>query len=619
MRLLHDNKIDAATLTPSSENAIHPASNLKDTRLSRKWRTTGDEDESLLIYGGGLAEPIFQATINLITDPEDLTTANWTEINCTAVLSDEYYDGKRFTKITNVGANAGYVRQDFTDTWTTETPSFSVTVKKGNSVGNTAKIYGYDIDRPGVSFDLTIDWDNYPNAPSTPVVGILRGYDWIDSETITVRITINSLGGFTNDIYIALFGSPNATADEYTYFTAVQLEDLPYPTPYVNGSRAAAHPDETFQMPNKYTIDMVVRLWFIYNTEVYHRFLNWYVGAAYYFRVFYDIAIDALSVSWKDGDTTSSLLSQVFKDGSGAEPDINQRIRIIASIDLTTGDTTGSRFIVEPLESGALAEDTVWSENIDALSSTFSTLSIGHENDLSQVDSQFEYIRIYAGTLVGTVADSDDADALLAEKELILDKTYLEKITASYALIAGHNLSAGASIKLQGNDYNSWNGPPLEEDMTWDSETIVHALTEVSYPYWRLLIDDPNNADGIIKMGRPYLGTYYQVEKTFNKDFTEEPFNTDVNIYSKSGQMYSRREYDGKKYNLMFPYWEDSVKQAIEAIVATVGKRSPFFLMLDEDNLDKLPILYCHIPKDVTYNHLIDYKWTGSLSFREVK
>lgn len=620
MRLLHDNKIDIATLTPSSENANYPAANLKDTRLSRKWRTTGDEDESLLIDAGGEKLDVFQATDNLAQDPEDLRAAgaNWAASNTTDELSDFYYDGKRFTKIINSGANAGYNQQDFTAIWTTLTPSFSVIIKKGSSAGNTTRFVIYDSTDPATVFSLVIDWDNYPNAPGTPTEGTLHDYEWKDSETLEIRIICATLDALGDDLQIRCFGSNNATDAEYTYWTAVQAEDLPYSTPYVNGSRAVVHPDETFEMPSQFTIDMIVRPWFAYNTATGHRWLGWYIDANHVFRIYYEPGSDNLSIEWKDGGTARYLASQQFDDGT-AEVNINQRIRIIVSIDLTTGDTTGSRFIVEPLESGAIAEDTIWGGNIDDHSSTFSTLSIGHISDTNQIDGQFEYIRIYAGTLVGTVGDSDDADALLATKELILDKTYLEKIIASYALIAGHNLSAGASIKLQGNDYNSWNGPLLEEDMTWDSETIVHALTEVSYPFWRLLIDDPNNSDGVLKIGRPYLGTFYQVLQTFNKDFIEEPFNTDIITYSPSGQMYSRRGYDGKQYNLMFPYWLNSVKQAVEAIVETVGKRTPFFLILDEDNIDVLPVLYCHIPNDPQYPHIVGYQWKASLSFREVK
>ncbi len=607
MRLLHDNKIDGATLTPSSENANYLAANLKDTRLSRKWRATGDEDESLLIAGSSLALEVFRATTNLVSDPEDLTTGNWTEVDVTASLSDEYYDGKRFSKIL-LSANLGRIEQPITFTGNA-VKSTSVIIKNGNDANVSILIRDHD-DGLAVKLNITINWATKTITESTGTAHIVS---WLDDNTVEIGLISESVTA-ANDNRI-WYRAP--LDEDYFYVTAAQAEDLPYPTPYVNGSRAVTHPDETFEMPSRFTLDMIFKPWFTYDVASSLRFLSWYIDATHLMRINYDQGSDLMRLDWKDGGTIRLLVSAAFDDGTTKT--VNQRIRITASIDLTTGTNAGSRFIVIPLEQGAISEDILWSGAIDPHESTFPTLSRGHENDLLQADSQFEYQRIYAGTLVGTVADSDDADALLAEKELILDLTDLKKITASYALIAGHNLSAGARIKLQGNNFNSWNGPPLEEDMTWDSKTIIHSITEVSYPFWRLLIDDPNNADGIIKIGRPYLGTYYQVEKTFNKDFTEEPFNTDVNVYSKSGQLYSRRGYDGKQYNLMFPYWENSVKQAIEKIMATVGKRNPLFLILDEDNIDKLPVLYCHIPDDPSYPHIVNYQWKASLSFREVK
>lgn len=367
-----------------------------------------------------LGDGIFQATTNLVTDPEDLTTGNWTEVNAVAALSAFYYDGKRFTKVTNSGANSGYVYQDITGLWTTLTPSFLVILRKGNSAGNTTRFEIYDSTDAAAVFSLVTDWDNYPNAPGTPTEGTLHDYEWKDSETLEIRIICATLDALADDLQIRCYGSNNATDAEYTYWTAVQAEDLPYPTPYVNGSRVAVHPDETFEMPSQFTIDMIVRPWFAYNTSIDHRLAEFYIDSTHRFTIRYVASVDLFYCTWQDGGSSRYLNSQKFDDGTSFVL-LNQRIRIIVSIDLTTGSTAGSRFIIIPLESGAKFEDIAWTGNIDALASTFSTLSIGHENDLLQADSQFEYIRIYAGTLVGTVADSDDADALLAEKTLLLD------------------------------------------------------------------------------------------------------------------------------------------------------------------------------------------------------
>ncbi len=163
---------------------------------------------------------------NPVLDPEDLTTANWTEVLATAALSDLYYDGKRFTKVSNDGAVTGTVFQLITDLWATLTPSFSIIIRKGNSAGNTTEFKIVDNTAVNTMFYMEIDWDNYPNAPGTPTAGILFDYDWKDSETVELRCIGEALGALGNDVTILCAGSNNATANEYTYWTAVQAHDI---------------------------------------------------------------------------------------------------------------------------------------------------------------------------------------------------------------------------------------------------------------------------------------------------------------------------------------------------------------------------------------------------------
>ena len=115
-----------------------------------------------------------------------------------------------------------------------------------------------------------------------------------------------------------------------------------------------------------------------------------------------------------------------------------------------------------------------------------------------------------------------------------------------------------------------------------------------------------------------YLGTYYQVDKSFQKDFTEEKQNTDRVSFSRSGQAYGGKGIIRRRYALNFPYWNNTAKKAVEAIVDTIGKRNPHFMIGDEDNPDKLPPLYCIIEGDVAYTHIHNYIYKGSITFLEV-
>ena len=362
----------------------------------------------------GDPEFVFRGTENLAKDPEDLrkTGPNWTGVNVDTELSDEYYDGKRFTKVTNVGDNEGRVYQDLGDTWTTLTPSFSVLVKKGVSVDDRTIFYIYNTTVPRNAFYMIIDFNNYPNAPGTPIQGTLHGYDWKDSETLEVRIITLAMDALTDDLQLRCYASFFPANNHYTYWTAVQAEDLLYPTPYVNGSRAAAHPDEAFIIPSQFVINMIVEPWFTFDAPAVVIMYSWYIDATHKLDLIYDVTADLYFLRWQDGGTLRVLQSQVFDDGTSFT-DINQLLRIIAIIDLTTGTNLGSRFIVIPLESGAIFEDTIWSGVIDPHGSAFPTLSIGHENSLLQADSQIKYVNIYKGTYDEPINNNADADKMV--------------------------------------------------------------------------------------------------------------------------------------------------------------------------------------------------------------
>jgi len=558
------------------------------------------------LYKNLRGDGVFQATTNLITDPEDLTTGNWTETDCTATLSDFYYDGKRFTKLTNSGAAAGHVYQALEDAWATLTPSFSVIVKKGSSSGNTTQfIIRNDTEAVDV-LNLVIDWDNYPNAPGTPALGTLHNYDWKDSETLEIRIICATLANLNDNLHVRCRGSNNNTANEYTYWTAVQAEDLPYSTPYVNGSRAVVHPDETFEMPSQFTIDMIIDLWHTFDDDVAHRYISWYNDATHFFHIYYtgDPA-HIINLFWKDGTDLRWLSSAEFDDGS-SHIDINQRIRIIASIDLTTGTKYGSRFIVIPLDSGAKAEDIEWSDAIDVHSSTFSTLSIGHEDDSLQADSQFEYIRIYAGTLVGTVADSDDADALLADMTLSLDLSYrnTEYMRSCETSTVSNFYTQDITI---GND----------REATLLTSTQMTKAVQLSWF---------DRGTAYTEIGKIWLGEgftpTYQATNTISFNSKKLDHRSSVFI-SQAGASFFDKKDRLLEYWIPTPpldqYYDSATKIGFENMLDDIGNDEPFYISLDH-NISTSTV-YVYLLGDPIFKRLKNTTIfnLGKLKFREQK
>lgn len=206
-----------------------------------------------------------------------------------------------------------------------------------------------------------------------------------------------------------------------------------------------------------------------------------------------------------------------------------------------------------------------------------------------------------------------------ADQEIVFSAA--AAVTASYIAIVSHNISSGATIKLQGNTSDSWTTPAFEETVTWASGTIVHAFTSHSYAYWRLYIDD-DNTDGYITIGYVYLGTYLQMPGM-------EP-DQQIEYDTKEGYLFRA----GK---INFPRVSNTLRASINEMFAAVrtgtvdfsasgqfyadGDVKPIIVLIWANDLDVEDSIYCIIETDKlawkkTENSA--YPWKATLEFREV-
>jgi len=617
MRLLYDNGIKGAILTPSSENANYPASNLKDPRLSRHLRFTGDTVETLLVDSGGLLKDIFRARVNLLENSNDLTL--WSTSGVTVVASGLYYDSSEFAKVANSGAVSGYIYQNEAGLFNTLTPSGNAICRKGSSVGNTSRVFVYNTTVTTTIFSLIFDFDNYPNSPGTPTVGTLRWYRWIDSQTVELHYTCAALNALTDDVQVRLYASTNATTNEYTYWMRPQFENLSYDTPYVDGSCAAVNINHTFEMPGKFIFKIKVRPWFIYTVAANGRIAEWYVDADSVFSLFYDAPSNRFRTYWRDNGTGRELLTEEFDDGTSFD-DINSELIIFGAIRLD--QQTGQRFFVI-VDGVKQAEDTAWDYPPNVRISAFSTLSIGHSQQAGHADSQFESVQFWAWDGVdnlGTLASEAEIDAALKDKPTIFEQVYQPKIKASYAALAGHNLTPGVQFYVQGNDWNSWNGPPFTQLFEWNADIILKNFMEKEYAFWRFVFLDSNNVDGYIKLGLAYLGTYLTMPDI--EPGVEMPRRTaSVKTKSGSGQVYGRKNYRYHSFTVNYPPFIDSdERDAIDQMFAQMLNVEPLFVLLWENSLDVFGPLYCTVVEPVLPWRKSDEGryWGLSVSFEEV-
>jgi len=375
----------------------------------------------------GQSEAIFQASTNLIKDPEDLTTSNWTNNNTTDLLTSIHVDGKRLTKIT-LTASSGSIKQD----WTASAAYYSVQgiLRRGDATSSGLVIWDDVGGTPTAKAIIGVTWTTDTVSETT---GSHFEHEWIDDDTVWFAVTTSSaLTAATARVEIYI-GESNG---DYHYITAVQLEQLPYPTPYIDryrwptGVRPAVSPNYTVTMPEKFVFKVKIRPWFTYDTTVYHRFFNWYIDDTHRFRLLYNPASDTVSVFWHDGGTERVLATEAFDD-SGPN-NINSEIILFGAIDLST--QTGNNVFFAIVDGSKQAEDNNWDGTPDELGSTFSTLGIGHISGTIHADSLIEYAKFWQwdGSDLGTLDDETDIDRVTADLTSLFDLELEDYSNARY-------------------------------------------------------------------------------------------------------------------------------------------------------------------------------------------
>ena len=583
MKLFVNNEVDNALVSSPDEDINYPASNVKDTRLSRFFR--GDKSIDFDITGAGSPKTIAQAYTNLVTDPVDLTTGNWTEINgCVASDPSLTINGNAFTKLTTDGTANPQIRQIKTVTSGVSNVA-SVILRNGNLSGAETSTFFY-IDNVGLATtlgQLTITWATKSVVQND---GDDFDYTWIDDDTVELYLEVT-----TDQVSTRYRIDPDngTVAGKYIYATECQVVDSTTTMfPFVDGTHSADVIDETFTMPDRFIVDLIIDFRFRYDVIENNYLAIWYVSATQQLILYYDVTGDKIQTYWDDGGTGRILASYQFDDGSSFT-NLNQRIKLSLFVNAVSGGQTDSMLVSIPLESGAINIDNSFSGTPSIKSSTFPTLSIGHEAGAIQADSVYEYLRVYewSGTKP-TITSSQDMTDYLADKKVLLDKTYMARLTATDLIIAKSTINDGDVITLRGNDWDSFNsGIPVDETVTWSKDIITHTFTKASYQHWRLSV----NSSNVIDIGRLFLGLGYSTPY-LGVDISHSYQSGTVKTRTPVGVTYGDIRI---KENLISIKWPKILtatdKPALITAFDFVDISKPFFWMFD-DNVSLLGTLY---------------------------
>jgi len=194
-------------------------------------------------------------------------------------------------------------------------------------------------------------------------------------------------------------------------------------------------------------------------------------------------------------------------------------------------------------------------------------------------------------------------------------------ITADCALIAAHNLTAGATIHIQAHPTNDWGAPDLDETITWDAGNMVAYFASTTKRFWRFQLADAANPDGYIEVGRLAVGTFLQMPPVEPGSALPSVTTTVVST-SITGQTYGDRGQMFLAPGFAFPIITQTERGYIEAMWREVEQVTPVFLDIWEDSPTVQRPIYCRIDQDK-----LDWQkapeagllWSVQIAFMEAK
>ena len=155
-------------------------------------------------------------------------------------------------------------------------------------------------------------------------------------------------------------------------------------------------------------------------------------------------------------------------------------------------------------------------------------------------------------------------------------------IDVSSICIANHNITSSVStLKIQGNNTDSWGTPAFEQSITWNSGIMFLDFTEQSFQFWRIQIIDATNPDTFIEIGRVWIGKAY-ITPGIAFPVLQDRKSESVRITSISGQSYMDKRYQADLVSMKFPKLSETEKNTNLEIFDIVDVGIPFFITFNK-------------------------------------
>lgn len=171
--------------------------------------------------------------------------------------------------------------------------------------------------------------------------------------------------------------------------------------------------------------------------------------------------------------------------------------------------------------------------------------------------------------------------------------------------IIGHNFTNGATVRIQGNNSDSWGSPTINETITWRDYIMDKAFTGGSHTWWRLHIADAANPDTFLQFGYIFIGIDIAFGDIISREWAETKIENSLIGETRTGQVYGDEGIIRRLFTFDVPHIDETEKANFEAIFDAVGTHTPFVLFIDENDTVNFPPIFGRFSQDMDYNHII--------------
>lgn len=153
--------------------------------------------------------------------------------------------------------------------------------------------------------------------------------------------------------------------------------------------------------------------------------------------------------------------------------------------------------------------------------------------------------------------------------------------------IGNINIRSTATVKIQGNNADSWGSPIVDEtidvsSMDGNRRCLYHSFNGSGLRYWRLVIIDDGNPDGFIEVGKVMLGTAVELADNYDATFSRRRIRNNVIHRTEYNQAFVYNRDYGAMFNLSWTNCQETTRDQIRDLeLALNGNGRPFFFVLD--------------------------------------